>query len=65
MTTEWEVRVANTFEAESAEEAVRLMVAWVVDWAHTAGYRVWNLDTGDSEFIDADDIDFNTPQEDT
>jgi hypothetical protein len=52
------VSVANTFEAESPEDAVAQMAAWLVDYAYGAGYRVVPEDGGESVFIDAEDIDY-------
>lgn len=59
----YEVSVRNTFDAGSPEDAVRQFVAWIVDNAYSAGYRVTNVTTpgphDPSVFIDADDIDFS------
>ena len=58
---EFKVNVSNIFEAESAEDAVAQMVAWLDENCYHAGYRVSiNMPrVNDSGiFIDADNIDF-------
>jgi hypothetical protein len=40
MNKTYEISVSNYFDADDPEDAVRQMVAWLVDQAHTAGYRV-------------------------
>ena len=52
---EYTVSVANSFEADSPEDAVLQMVAWLYDVAGQAGYRVTWDDEG-STFIDAEDL---------
>jgi hypothetical protein len=58
---DYEVSVSNTFEAESPQDALSQMVAWVADHAYQIGYRV--VDAEDPSrcnvFIDAEDIDWN------
>lgn len=58
----YEVVVANYFDAESHEDAVLQMIAWLIDSAHEAGYRVTLLaedaDAEVSRFIDADDLPY-------
>lgn len=51
----YEVRVSNFFDAESAEDAVSQMVAWLIDNAHKAGYRVVHQQE-ESSFMDAEDV---------
>ena len=51
---EYTIRVSNIFEAESFEDAVLQMVAWLDENAYAAGYRVDNNSTGESRFIDAE-----------
>lgn len=51
---EFEVSVRNIFEADSAEDAVLQMAAWLSDYAYQIGYRVENENM--SLFIDAEDI---------
>lgn len=55
------VRVENTFDADTPEEAVLQMAAWLVDYAYAAGYRVFNEDEPDTDsmFIDAENISQN------
>ncbi len=54
MPSEYTVSVANTFEADSFEDALRQMIAWLDDYAYAAGYRIsWD----DQEvFVDAERI---------
>jgi hypothetical protein len=51
----YEVQVSNFFDAESAEDAVAQMVAWLIDNAHKAGYRVIHQPE-ESSFMDAEDV---------
>lgn len=55
------VSVSNTFEAESPEDAVAQMAAWLTDYAYAAGYRVINDSDSSAPalFIDAESIDFD------
>jgi hypothetical protein len=58
---EFKVTVSNIFEAESAEDAVTQMVAWLDDNCYHAGYRVSISMPGVTDsgvLIDADNIDF-------
>jgi nucleoside-diphosphate-sugar epimerase len=52
------VALANSFDARSPEEAVSQMVAYAIDAAPVAGYRVtWDEDgTERTTFIDAEDV---------
>ena len=44
---EYTVSLSNTFEADSFKDALEQMVAWVSDYAYSAGYRIsW------TEYID-------------
>ena len=67
---QYEVTVSNYFGTTSPEDAVRQMVAWLVDQAHAAGYRVNRYeDDAASEpvetwHIDADDLDLGAPIQD-
>lgn len=68
MDNEYTVALSNTFEADSFEDALRQMVAWVDDCAYVAGYRISWTEVVDgvredrSVFVDAervfDPIDF-------
>jgi hypothetical protein len=51
----YEVTVSNIFSAESHEDAVLQMAAWLSDEAYRAGYRVTEID-GESKFIDAEHL---------
>lgn len=51
----YEVRVSNFFDAESPEDALRQMVAWLDDNAHKAGYRIIHIPE-ESSFMDAEDV---------
>lgn len=53
---EYRISVSNIFEAESFEDAVLQMVAWLHENAYAAGYRVENHATGESRFIDAERV---------
>lgn len=55
----YEVTLANIFEADSPEDAVGQMATWASDHAYQAGYRVTNTRSGQSMFIDAEDVDWN------
>ena len=67
-TSYYTVRVANTFEAESPEDAVIQMAEWLAENARLAGYRarplartalhvrVESKATGDSVFLDAERV---------
>lgn len=58
---EYIVEIRNVFEAEDHDDAVKQMIAYLVDNAQHAGYRVY----GENDkhhygvFIDADDIDWS------
>jgi hypothetical protein len=52
--TEYEITLANIFEAEDEIDALAQMVAYTSDQAYVAGYRVKNLETGESTFLDAE-----------
>ena len=52
---EYEVTLACIFEATDFQDALSQMTTWVSDQAFQAGYRVKNLRTGESVFIDAED----------
>lgn len=62
MDNEYTVTLSNTFEADSFEDALRQMVAWVDDCAYVAGYRIsWTeMNNGIREdrsvFVDAERI---------
>jgi hypothetical protein len=56
--TEYKVTVSCIFDADSPEQAVALMAAWISDDAYSAGYRV-SAPGQDSVFIDADTIDWS------
>jgi hypothetical protein len=56
MMREYTVSVACNFEADDPLDALRQMVAWLDDARYQAGYRVTS-ETGDSIFIDAEEID--------
>lgn len=53
---DYKVSVANIFEADSPEDAVLQMVEWLIDSARHTGYRVINMETDASCFLDAEDI---------
>ena len=58
----YEVRLTNTFEIESPEEAVRLMMEWIdTGYAAAWSYEVFELDDngvkGTSIYIDGEDLD--------
>lgn len=55
---DYTVTVSNTFEADSHEDAVAQMVAWLLDNAGQVGYRVTRQAPSecDSVFIDAERI---------
>jgi hypothetical protein len=51
----YEIQVSNRFEAETVEDAVLQMVAWLDDNAAKAGYRVI-FQQEESTFVDAEDM---------
>ena len=59
---EYTVSLSNTFEADSFKDALKQMVAWVSDYAYSAGYRIsWteyvdNVREDKSVFVDAERI---------
>ncbi len=59
---EYTVSLSNTFEADSFKDALEQMVAWVSDYAYSAGYRIsWteyvdNVREDKSVFVDAERI---------
>ena len=53
---EWTVSVTNTFDAVSAEDAVKEMVEWLLDYAQHTGYQVMD-EAGACVFLDADRLD--------
>jgi hypothetical protein len=59
---EYTVSLSNTFEADSFKDALEQMVAWVFDYAYSAGYRIsWteyvdNVREDKSVFVDAERI---------
>jgi len=53
---EYRISVSNIFDAESFEDAVDQMVHWLNEHTFTAGYWVSNLETGESRFIDAENL---------
>ena len=57
--TEYEVILANNFEATSPLDALAQMTAWVAEAAYQAGYRITNVDTGESFFMDAETVNWN------
>jgi hypothetical protein len=60
MPEEYEVSIRNIFMAESPEDAVAQMAAWLNDNTYQAGYRVeLTRRPSESVFIDAEKIDFN------
>lgn len=56
---QYEVSLANIFDAVSPEDAVIQMAEWAKEYAYEAGYRVsWTDSDGyHYEFYDAEDID--------
>ena len=56
--TEYKVSVSCIFDANSPEQAVALMAAWLTDESYSVGYRVYPPGE-DSIFIDADTIDWS------
>jgi hypothetical protein len=52
MEKEYTVTIACNFEADSPEDAVKQMAAWLDDYCYKAGYRV--TDGKDKWFIDAE-----------
>lgn len=63
---QYEVSVSNYFDATSPEDAVSQMATWLSSESHPyrIGYRVTNQRTGQSVFVDAEDIDWNALSED-
>lgn len=61
----YEVSLVNSFDANSPEDAIGQMATWAGGNAYSAGYRVTDLITGESVFIDADDIDWSKVSEET
>jgi hypothetical protein len=60
---EYTVSLSNTFEADSFLDAVQQMIAWVSDYAYSAGYRIsWTENIVDgvrnerSVFVDAEKL---------
>ena len=59
---EYTVSLSNTFEADSFKDALEQMVAWVSDYAYSAGYRIsWaeyidGVREDKSVFVDAERI---------
>ena len=59
---EYTVSLSNTFEADSFKDALEQMVAWVSDYAYSAGYRISWVEYIDgvredkSVFVDAERI---------
>jgi hypothetical protein len=59
---EYTVSLSNTFEADSFKDALEQMVAWVSDYAYSAGYRIsWteyidNVREDKSVFVDAEKL---------
>jgi hypothetical protein len=62
MMDEYTVSLSNTFEADSFKDALEQMVAWVSDYAYSAGYRIsWteyidNVREDRSVFVDAEKL---------
>jgi len=60
---EYTVSLSNKFEADSFLDAVQQMIAWVSDYAYSAGYRIsWTENIVDgvrnerSVFVDAEKL---------
>ena len=59
---EYTVSLSNTFEADSFKDALEQMVAWVSDYAYSAGYRIsWTeyingVREDKSVFVDAEKL---------
>lgn len=59
---EYTVAVSNTFEADSFKDALEQMVAWITDYAYSAGYRIsWTEEVDGirqdkSVFVDAERV---------
>ena len=59
---EYTVSLSNTLEADSFKDALEQMVAWVSDYAYSAGYRIsWTeyidgIREDKSVFVDAERI---------
>lgn len=54
--TDYIVQVSNIFEADSPEDAVIQMAEYLLENSQLCGYRVINDETGESVFIDAEDV---------
>lgn len=60
--SEYTISLSNTFEADSFRDALEQMVAWVSDYAYSAGYRIsWTEYINDipeekSVFVDAERV---------
>lgn len=60
--SEYTVAVSNTFDAESIEDAVSQMIAWISENAYAAGYRIsWEFKMNgvwheSSVFVDAERV---------
>ena len=60
--SDYTIAVSNTFEAESIEDALRQMVAWISENAYAAGYRIsWEFKVDGvwhetSVFVDAERV---------
>ena len=56
---EYEVTIGNIFDADTPEDAVKQMVAWLDESAANGGYRATSvLRPSDTVFIDAEDLDW-------
>jgi hypothetical protein len=61
-TSEYTIALSNTFEANSFVDALEQMVAWVSDYAYSAGYRIsWTEEIDGvrqdkSVFVDAEKV---------
>lgn len=55
-TVQYTVSVACSFDATGPEDALTQMIAWLDDNAATAGYRLTDDDTGESMFMDAENV---------
>ena len=59
---EYTVSLSNTFEADSFKDALEQMVAWVSDYAYSAGYRISWTEVVDGQendrsvFVDAERV---------
>lgn len=59
-TDDYEVSIANIFEAESHKDAIEQMIEWLLSHggATCGGYRSTNQETGSSQFIDAETLSY-------